>query len=381
MRIVHVVTHLRLGAGRAIVDLCTEQAKRGHTVLVALSTDAEGPWASDPAQVAELERRGIVTQVVGDTFHRDTAGLGRAADGLRALVGAWSPGDVAHAHTAVAGAVAHWSGAPAIVVTCHGWNLERPAAYDLQDALAMSTAKAVISPSTDWAQRVAALPGVPHVYVIPNGFDLSRYPARTAARAGSRDTRIICVGEITMRKGQDLLVAAMPLVWEQCPGATLDLAGDGDMAAELRALASRTDPTGQRIRLLGHVARPWDILLSADVFCLPSRSDNQPVAIVEAMLAGLPIVSTRVGGIPEMIEKANAGEVVDLDSPDAQTEASVDTLAAALVRAITRDDRVEMGAAVEAAARREYGVETMVDRLEAIHADACRTSPQVPYDG
>ncbi len=373
MRIVHVVTHLRLGAGRAIVDLCTEQAKRGHAVLVALSTDAEGPWASDPAQVAELAHAGIVTQVVGDTFHRDTAGLGRAADGLRAFVGVWSPGDIAHAHTAMAGAVAHWSGAPATVVTCHGWNLERPAACDLQDALAMSTAKAVISPSTAWAQRVAALPGSPHVYVIPNGFDLSRYPARTAPRDGSSSARIICVGEITKRKGQDLLVAAMPLVWDRCPDATLDLAGDGDMMEELRALVNRTDPTGQRIRLLGHLARPWDALLASDVFCLPSRSDNQPVAIVEAMLAGLPVVATRVGGIPEMVEKAGAGDVVDLDAPDAPADAAVDALAAALVRALTRSDRIERSAAVEASARREYGVETMADRLEVIYADARRT--------
>ena len=363
MRIVHVVTHLRLGAGRAIIDLCVEQRRRGHAVFVALSTDAEGPWASNPVQVAELEQAGVVTQVVGDTFHRETASLGHAADGLRAFVGGWTPGDVAHAHAAMAGAVAHWSGAPATVVTCHGWNLERPAAFDLQDALALSTARAVISPSTDWAQRVAALPGAPRVSVVPNGFDLSRYPARLVPRTAASDAHIICVGEITARKGQDVLVEAMPIVWAHYPDATLDLAGDGDMMANLRALVSRTDPTGRRIRLLGHLARPWDALLDADVFCLPSRSDNQPVAIVEAMLAGLPIVATRVGGIPEMVEQAQAGEVVDVDADGVSPHA----LAAALVRALGRTDRTEAAAAVEAHARHEYGVATMADRVEGIY--------------
>lgn len=326
---------------------------------VALSTDAEGAWASDALLVEELREGGVQVDAIGDTFHRDVTGLAAAAAALRATVGEWRAPVVAHAHTAMTGVVARWAGAPVVVVTCHGWDLQRPAAYDLQDALALAMASAVISPSTDWARRVAAMPAVGNVYAITNGFDLSRYPATGPRQPHGGAPRIVCVGELTRRKGQDLLVQAMPRVWQAFPGATLELIGDGDQGEAIRTLAREVDTDGDRIRVLGHLPRPYERIAAADVFCLPSRSDNQPVAIIEAMCASVPVLATDVGGIPELVAGADAGIVVPADS--------VEALADGLTRMLGRDDLATLGARGADFARREYDVRLMADRIDAVY--------------
>jgi phosphatidylinositol alpha-1,6-mannosyltransferase len=279
---------------------------------------------------------------------------------LRSLAGQWADTTIAHAHTAMTGAVARWAGARHIAVTCHGWNLTRPADYDLQDALAFAMAGALVSPSAAWGRRLAALPGCDRVTVVPNGFDLSRYP--TLPRRADRSTavpRIVCVGEVTRRKGQDLLVQAMPRLWQDVPDAQLVIIGDGDLADTVRTLVQRVDPEGQRIVLRGSLPSPYLELAEASAFCLPSRSDNQPVAIIEAMLAGVPVVSTDVGGIPEMIDGADAGAVVAPESPDA--------LAEGLRRVLSRGHDPSRRQRIEAFARHEYDVAVMAERNEAVY--------------
>jgi glycosyltransferase involved in cell wall biosynthesis len=256
MRIVHLVTHLRLGAGRAVVDLAARQARgRRHDVLVALADVAEGSWRSDETLVEELETAGVRTASIGDFFHRDVVGLAASAERLKQLVGAWTTATIVHAHTALGAAVARWAGAHHAIVTCHGWSLERAADYTLQDALAFARADAIVSPSRYWAERVASLPGAADVRVIPYGFDLSRYPLVRRGRRSSHPLRVVCVGELTTRKGQDVLLEAMPLIWGDAPDTELHMMGDGDLAQTLRDRAAELDPERRRILFHGHV--PW----------------------------------------------------------------------------------------------------------------------------
>jgi glycosyltransferase involved in cell wall biosynthesis len=296
----HLVTHLRLGAGRYIVDLAIEQLRRGDSVSVCLSDDAEGNWKSDPAMAEELQRAGVEVVTIGDTFHRQLDSLRAASRRLKEYARVWTDSGVAHSHTAMGIVVAAWAGAPTVVSTCHGWNPERPEEQNLQDSVAFSWAQGVTSPSTYWAERVNGLAGIPAVKVLPYGFDLARYPALDVGNTSSVK-RIICLAELTARKGQDVLIAAMPRVWERHPGVELHLAGDGDARASLQAQAREMDPCGKRIVFRGFIEQPYTILREFDLMCLPTRSDNQPVSIVEAMLAGLPVVSTTVGGIPEQL--------------------------------------------------------------------------------
>ena len=365
MRIVHLITHLRLGAGRAIVDLAVHQAShRGHDVLIVVADDAEGRWRSDPAMVEELRASGVGVHTAGDFFHRDPFLLDAAAVRLRALAGPWDDLTVVHSHTAPGIAVARWSGARRIIATCHGWSIDRPAEYALQDALAFSLADAIVSPSTYWAERVAALPGHPHVEAIPYGFDLSRYADLMPNRAGRHPARIACLGELTARKGQDVLLEAMPAVWDALPQAEVHLFGDGDLRPALEARARGLDVDSRRVFLHGHVRGAYRQLPDHDLLVLPTRSDNQPVAIVEAMLAGLPIVSTTVGGIPEMIEQADCGETVAPEDPGG--------LAASMLRVLGRRDRDAMSARGRSFAAATYDVARSAAAHQPLYQDTIR---------
>lgn len=366
-RIFHLITHLRLGAGRAIVDLARAQALAGHAVTVLTAQDAEGHWRSDATLLSELRHHGIRTSSAGDFFHRDPATLGASVTRLQAAVaGPWRRDTVVHAHTAIAGAVARWAGAPRVVVTCHGWNITRPVEFDLQDALALSLADVIVSPSRHWASRLERLPGDLRVAVVPNGFDIERYPPHRREAAPDGAFRIACVGELTRRKGQDVLLQAMPAIWRQVPHAQLHFFGDGDMTGELRSIAGTMPAGADRVIFHGHVHDAYAALAGMDLFCLPSRSDNQPVAIVEAMLAGLPVVSTMVGGIPEMVDEARCGNVVPAESPDA--------LAAAIVSLADAAAREDAGRNGRAHAQSTYDSRRMAARMLALYQGATRTA-------
>jgi glycosyltransferase involved in cell wall biosynthesis len=366
-RIVHAIAQLRFGAGRYVVDTAIAQHRREPgRVAVAISQDAEAPWVSTPALVGELGAAGVPVFTAGDFFHRDAATLKLAAAALRQQVlrGAprWAATSVVHAHTAMAAAAARWAGAPRVVLTCHGWGSGRPADVDLQDALAYSVCDVVTSPSEGWAAVVRERTSRDFVPVVAYGFDLTRLSLGPhAARPGP--VRIVSVGELSYRKGADVLLEAMASVWSHVPDAQLHFIGGGELEATLRA---RAEALGGATRVVfhGHMAHPSAILGGFDVFALATRSDNQPVAIVEAMAAGLPVVSTRVGGITEMIERAQCGFLVP-PGHVADLSAVLRVLADAspLVRA-------DLGRAGVAYVRAHHDVVAHVEALEVLYGAA-----------
>ncbi len=173
------------------------------------------------------------------------------------------------------------------------------------------------------ALRVPGAPG----RVVPMGLDVAPIVAATDAIARARARRALAVedefvvaflGRLVAVKGCDLLIDALPA------GATLLVAGAGPERAALQARAA-----GRRaIRFLGHVAgaAKLQLLAAADVLAIPSRDDGAPTVALEALAAGLPIVATRAGGLPELL--------------DARTTRFADATASALAAALTglRDD-------------------------------------------
>jgi glycosyltransferase involved in cell wall biosynthesis len=364
MHICHLIAHLRLGAGRYVTDLAIEQARCAHVVSVCVSDDYEGNWKSDPGFIAELYEAGVDVIKPGDLFHRTVDGLHRAAECLRECSRSWVNGGVAHAHTAMSAVVAGWAGAPAVICTCHGWNLARPQEYDLQDAIAFSSCDRIISPSKYWADLVSRVASRSDIKVQPLGFDLSRYP-ETANVAGNHSgvERIVCMAELTARKGQSVLIDAMPLVWVQFPDAELCFIGNGDAEQELLAQARKVDPDGRRIRFLGFVENPFLLLGEFDIMCLPALSDNQPVSIIEGMLAGLPVVSTEVGGIPELLAMVQCGECV--------APGDFKAIAAGLVRWLRcpSEERRECGENARRLARTIFDIKAHVQRINSFYGE------------
>jgi len=138
--------------------------------------------------------------------------------------------------------------------------------------------------------------------LIPNGVDLP--PARVDWRQehgfSPEDLLIVSVARLDPQKNPLLLIDALP----DDPRCHLLLAGEGALHS---AAAQRAGP---RVHLLGVRADVPDLLAACDIFALASDYEGLPVAVIEAMAAGLPVVATSVGGVPELVEHGATGLLV-----------------------------------------------------------------------
>jgi glycosyltransferase involved in cell wall biosynthesis len=267
----------------------------------------------------------------------------------------------------MAAAVGHWAQPDGLVATCHGWGAGRPAEMDLQDSLAYQLCDSVVTYSRYWADRLTRDLAVPSPVILPMGLDLQRFPRLPEKQPCLSDPlRLVTVCELTPRKGVDLLLNAMPAIWERQPEAELHILGHGESARNLQLLAAKLDPGMKRVFFHGAVAHPYDQLANFDLFVLASRSDNLPVAILEAMLAGLPIVATAVGGVPDLISAAGCGRALPPESSAA--------LAEAILAMVDQGQRklAALGRKGERFGRRHFDVRFAALKIERIYQTARR---------
>ena len=161
------------------------------------------------------------------------------------------------------------------------------------------------------------------IAVIPNGVVPERFPlvtdqARHAARAGwaerglSVEGPIIAyLGSLSAEKRVDLAVLAVAAV----PGAHLVVAGHGPLRAQLQRLAEVEAPG--RVHFVGGQADPSLVLALADAVILTSATEGMPAVLIEAGLSGLPVVSTAVGGVGEVVVPGVTGLLVEAGDGDA----------------------------------------------------------------
>jgi colanic acid/amylovoran biosynthesis glycosyltransferase len=152
------------------------------------------------------------------------------------------------------------------------------------------------------------------------GVDLARFPLRDS---GERDPdRILCVASLSAKKGHAVLLDAVSQLAIHRPGLVLELVGEGP---EREPIVRRARALGvaERVRLLGSLS--WEEVRArlgrAGVFVLPSirlasgRMEGIPVALMEAMASGVPVVSTRLSGVPELVRDGETGMLVEPGDP------------------------------------------------------------------
>ena len=140
------------------------------------------------------------------------------------------------------------------------------------------------------------------VYVIPNAVDASRFTPDPSQRPPPPQINIVVISRMTYRKGVDLLVDIIPAICNQYPNVHWLIGGDGPKRLELDQLVER-NKLHDRIELLGRVehSKVRDVLAKGHVFLNCSLTEAFCIAIVEAVACGLSVVSTNVGGVPEVL--------------------------------------------------------------------------------
>lgn len=244
-----------------------------------------------------------------------------------------------------------------------------------------SDAVTAVSHKVADAQIAARSIAARKVSVIENGIDFGRFQRPSDAelsalrsRFGIREDErvLLCVGRLAAEKDHAQLLRAFAAVGQQISNLRLLLAGSGPLEAELKEQARQLG-VSERVSFVGAVSPVGPVFFLAELFVLASWLEGLPMVVLEAMAAGCPMVLTRVGGIPEVVEDGRTGLLVPPKDEGALT--------AALLRALCADaaqKRAWADAAREEALRR-FSVERMVERTQAVYEHVLRPeSPPSP---
>jgi|Deesub1362A_J573_1020465.scaffolds.fasta_scaffold00162_22 glycosyltransferase involved in cell wall biosynthesis len=158
------------------------------------------------------------------------------------------------------------------------------------------------------------------IHCIPNGIDppTSRHPSITRDTVGvAKDMPLIgTVARLHEQKGVDILIDAAHIILKKGIRMGVLIVGDGPLKDELILRAGQKE-LGNNVRFVGFQRDVYGYLSLLDVFVLPSRWEGFGLSIIEAMATGLPVVATRVGGIPEVVEDGRTGFLVEKDDAHA----------------------------------------------------------------
>ncbi len=203
--------------------------------------------------------------------------------------------------------------------------------------------------------------------LIPSACDAQRFARASDLRGKMReefgfhegDIVIVMSGRFRHEKGHDTLLAAAPRVVEAVPEAKFLLLGSGSLEGAVKERLREQGLLGT-IVLGGFRADIPECLAAADIAVQPSRSEGLGTAVLEASAAGLPVVATAVGGIPDIVVHGETGLLVPPENPEA--------LAMALVQlARNPDQRVALGRAARKRVAQLFSVERLVELTDSYY--------------
>lgn len=326
MKVLHVIASgKRRGAEVFASDLVRTLRDAGLNQRVAVLRSEGIPAVEYEAPVSVLAPRGTSRPLIGMQV--------RSLRGLRRLVDGWRP-DVIQAH----------GGEPLkYAITAALGRRRPPVVYrrigSAPEEIARGARRLVWGGLMRRADRVIAVAEILHreavgtfrvpaerVVTIPNGVD----PARLRPILGREGTR----GALGCDEQTPIVLSLGALVWEKDPLGQVEiaarlarlgvrflmlLAGDGPLRADVQAAIAR-EGLEDRVRLLGVREDVADLLVASDVLILASRSEGMAATVIEAGMAGVPVVAYGVGGIPEVVQDGVTGSVVALGDVEAMAD-------------------------------------------------------------
>ena len=367
MKILYAVTGAGFGGAPIhVLRLIQADIENGHTVGLVT--------APEPRIVSEAERLGARV-FPNPHFVRRV----KALNDIRALwvvlksVREFDP-DIISAHSTKAGYAARFSSVllrkPAIF-TAHGWAFgeghgrwQRKIIGLMEKLAARATAKIICV--SDYDRDMALKHGIAspdklvvvHNGVRPRAF-LEADPRAVRAELDlAGRTVITIVARLAPQKDPLTLLRA----WQLCRGHNvLLIVGDGELRGEVSRFISNNGLTHSVI-LAGEREDVPEILAASDAFVLSSRWEGLPYTIIEAMIAELPVVATRVGGVPELVEDGVTGFLVPVGNPRA--------LAEALQKVLDGSElRHRMGHAGREKALREFSLDDMLRKTRQVYEE------------
>lgn len=363
----------RSGAERHLEVLAAAQVGAGHGVSVILLARGLARMTDSPDLWPELVAAGVAVRVVpqgpvGSSVWRRLSRFRTIPDLVHEV--RRSNADVVHTHLLYASQVgkvaARLARSGAVVDSFHNdepflanrsWRL-RLRSLDRITAQYIAISSAVRA-------RLVDDVGLPSekVHVVRYGVPLaapvaSRSEARARLSLPEAGAIVGYVGRLVPQKRLEVLVEAMASL----PDVTLALIGEGELRADLEELCAAL---GSRARFLGLRPDAASLMSAFDVFCLPSRWEGLGVVLLEAMAAGIPIVGSRHGAIPEVLDGGRAGLVFDPD--DALGLASA-------VQSLLDDPRLASTLVASARERLStaFSVEEMMRKTDEVYDRALR---------
>lgn len=281
--------------------------------------------------------------------------------------------DVLHAHkhgSNVWGtAVGRAARVPVIVAHEHSWSYEGQRLRVVLDReLVARGADALVAVSREDQRRMTAVERIPpeRTRFVPNG-SVASAPSRSAGEVRAElgiaaDTLVVVTaGALCDYKGFDVLVDAAARLAPRFGALRVLIAGEGEQRPALEAQIARRGLDGV-VTLLGHRPDVADVLAAADVAVCCSHHEGSPLSVMEYMEAGLPVVASRVGGVPDLLDDGVHGLLVTPRDPDALSEALATVLADPRRRA-------EMGEAGRARRRAEFDLSVTIGRLQDLYEE------------
>jgi glycosyltransferase involved in cell wall biosynthesis len=364
LNVLHVLRAPVGGLFRHVVDLARGQAERGHRVGIIV--DATTGGAPAEAALADLSPR-LALGVTRAPMSRQIGLRDVSAVAHVARRAASAAADVLHGHGAKGGAYARLaSSAQAIrAYTPHGgslhyrWGSPTGLLYLTLERVLIARTDLFLFESAYGRDVFRAKVGNPGelVRVVHNGVTAAEF-APVGTDPGATD--LVFVGELRVLKGVDVLIQAIALLKQDGRGVNATIVGEGPDRAAFEAQVRAQDLAGS-VRFVG--AEPARAAFaSGRLLVVPSRAESLPYIVLEAAAAGVPLIATKVGGIPEIFGPDSA-DLVPPGDP------------AALARAIGLGLRDLAGkraavARLQARVRETFSTEAMTDAVLAAYREA-----------